>query len=320
MGEGVAHAGGHGAGVGPQLVVVEEGSQVALQLLAGGVAVVGLLAQAALEDAPEIVGDLRVLVPRIGDDGLADPAELFLGIGVLEQAMSHHQLVQHDARGVDVRALVELAPAHLLGGHVGELAAAGPVDLVAGALARQAGDAEVHHLHLAGEGDHDVVGAQVTVDDAQRAAVLVLQVVGVGQATQGGGHRVDRQRDRHHPALGLEGPPDPGQVAAVDVLHGDEPVAVGAVQLVDLDDVGVVEADRDAGLVDEHGHQPRAARQGRADALDHQPLLEALDPEGPRQEHVGHATLSDALQDLVSADLCGQLHRGGLLRGRSPRR
>ena len=41
-----------------------------------------------------------------------------------------------------------------------------------GRVRHRAGDAEVHHLDLAGVGDHDVAGLDVAVDDAGAVRVL----------------------------------------------------------------------------------------------------------------------------------------------------
>ena len=43
---------------------------------------------------------------------------------------------------------------------------------------RRLGDAKVGELHLPGEGDQDVVGAQIAVHDAELAAMFVAELVG----------------------------------------------------------------------------------------------------------------------------------------------
>ncbi len=87
---------------------------------------------------------------------------------------------QHDAGGKQVGTLVGDLEIRLLGAHVIGLARHHLAFLVHQKTARL-GDAEIGQLHVAFEGDHDVLEAHVAVDDAQRLAVLVGLGVGVGQ-------------------------------------------------------------------------------------------------------------------------------------------
>ncbi len=141
------------------------------------------------------------------------------------------QLIEHAAGGVDVRAGVDGLAARLLGGEV----LRGPDDgrglrHGVGGVGDRAGDAEVHHLHVAGRGEHHVARLDVAVDDpgavavverrqhaagdlqrtlgedlaslahdvAQRAALHALHHdVGLGHAGPVGGHLLARVVGRH---------------------------------------------------------------------------------------------------------------------------
>jgi hypothetical protein len=74
----------------------------------------------------------------------------------------------------------------------------------------------------------------------------------------------------------------------MDVLHRDEVLARRFADVVNLDDVLVVKVCSDASLVEEHANEPLIPRELRADPLEHDVSLEALDPIGAPQQDVRH--------------------------------
>ena len=90
-----------------------------------------------------------------------------------ERRPAGEQLVEHDARRVDVGARVDRLALGLLGREVRGGAEDGRrLGDRRGRVRHRAGDAEVHDLDLAGIGDHHVAGLDVAVDDAGAVGVL----------------------------------------------------------------------------------------------------------------------------------------------------
>ena len=174
------------------------------------------------------------------------------------------------------------------------------------------GDPEVEDLHGAGEGDHDVVGADVAVDDADRRAVVVALVVGVGEAGRGLMGDVGGDHRRDPLAAAGDRVEEAHQVDALDQLHRQVEVAVDLAEVEDLDDVGVVEAEGDLRLVDEHPRVLGLIGAVAADLLDHEALGEALTDGDRRRVDLGHAPLTDLSVEGVAAELLGEgTHRAG---------
>jgi hypothetical protein len=85
------------------------------------------------------------------------------------------------------------------------------------------GDAEIRELHIAFEGDHDVLEAHVAMHDAQRTAVLVGLGVRVGQPPRHPAHDEHRQIHRQLPRLSSPVAAELGiEIHAIDQFHGDE--------------------------------------------------------------------------------------------------
>ncbi|MCB9763060.1 MAG: hypothetical protein H6739_24885 [Alphaproteobacteria bacterium] len=168
--------------------------------------------------------------------------------------MVDEQLVEHDPAGEDVAAPIDGLALGLLRAHVGELAAAGAVVVVV-VIADQAGDAEVHELHLALEGQDHVVGGHVAVDDVEGLAPRAGAGVRIGQAPGDAGGDVDRHLRRQALAPRAQAAHGAGEIPPVDVLHRDVVVVPLAPEGEDLDHVGVGQHRRDLGLSDEHGDE-----------------------------------------------------------------
>ncbi len=142
-------------------------------------------------------GSLGLLLEGHAERGLAGEGDL---------AGDH--FVDDDPQGIDVRALVDLGRLRLLGRHV-----LGRADHDAGTgeprRVERPGDAEIHHLGVPLAVDHDVLGLEVAVDDAQ--PVRLGQPLG------------DLLGDRQRLGLGeMSRPPDEAlEVLAGHILHGD---------------------------------------------------------------------------------------------------
>ena len=119
------------------------------------------------------------------------------------------------AAGVGGGALV------LLGRHIG-----GRAGDLGDALGAGAGEAEVGDARDAVLAEEDVVGFEVAVDHAG--------AVSRGEALTGG----DEAGEHGLPRGSVLAEPG-AERATLDVLHGDEGVALVLAELVDLDDVGV---------------------------------------------------------------------------------
>jgi hypothetical protein len=76
----------------------------------------------------------------------------------------------------------------------------------------------------------------------------------------------------------------------------------------DLDDVGVLEEQRQPRLVEEHRDEPRVGREVGEDALDRDRLAEALQGLGDALEHLGLAAAAESLEHGVAG-----AHRPGIV-------
>jgi hypothetical protein len=113
----------------------------------------------------------------------------------------------------------------------------------------------------------------------------------------------DRHRDLHRQDVG-----DATRLlhhvverAAVDVLHGDVELAARSTHLVDMDDVRMAEADRDARLVAEQLAEVRVAGQLRPDALERDAAGESLLAVFPAEEHIPHPPRAETANRRVAA-------------------
>ena len=71
-------------------------------------------------------------------------------------------------------------------------------------------------------------------------------------------------------------------------------------KVVDLDDVGMFEGDAELRFLDEHADELVVVAEGGKDALDDEPLLEALDAPRGSEEDFRHAPAADAVvEDVV---------------------
>ena len=83
-------------------------------------------------------------------------------------------------------------------------------------------------------------------------------------------------------------------------------------EIEDLGDVRVLDARRDARLVEKHSVETGITRKVRQDGLDRDELLEAMFAALPRDPHARHAALCDRAQEFVAIELIARRKRGGV--------
>src|SRR5262249_3973209 len=156
--------------------------------------------------------------------------------------------------------------------------------------------------------DEDVLRRHVAVDDLQRAPLRVALAVRVIEPLAHLGRDVARERDGHRLLELAETIRDLEQILAPDPLHRDEVGVADLSQLEDLADVGVRQLPGDLGLIDEHLDEVAVLRHRGQDSLDRDDLLEPLDPEALRLEHLGHPAHAQALEQQIFPEGLGRPH------------
>ena len=89
----------------------------------------------------------------------------------------------------------------------------------------------------------------------------------------------------------------------MEVLHGEEEVAVLLADVVDLGDVRVIEDGGQPRLLQEHPDQLVVRRELGKDSLEDDVLLEALDAGRAREVDLRHATEGDPVEHSVLTEL-----------------
>ena len=216
----------------------------------------------------------------------------------LPHAPAGERLPEHHARGEDVGARVDLLPARLLRRHVRDLAFE---DAGARLLCRVRGlgDAEVDDLHLPLERDEHVLRAHVAVHDAERRPVEVGELVRVLEAGEQLAEDLQLHVRRERRAGGRRPSPDAIERATVQVVHRHEVAIAFVPDLVRLDDVRVVEARREAGLVEEHREERRILDEVRLQLLHDDELVKAPRPLRHREVHDAHPAARNLGDELV---------------------
>ncbi len=223
----------------------------------------------------------------VGDRGEGIPAE---------RLPPREAFIEDHAEGEDVRAAVDAAPLHLLGGHVvrrsEKLARRGEVD----GFGRDLRDAEVGDLHALVAGEDDVGWLDVAMDDP----LAVREVERLGDLLEDPRDRRVRERLALLENL-LER-------RTFDVLHRNEGDRLFVVlpDVVHGDDRGMAE---DAGRL-RFAHEPRLELAdlllvtgiGEADGLQSD---EAADQGVAREVDDSHRPLAQLPNDLVTAEVHG---------------
>ena len=84
----------------------------------------------------------------------------------LKRRMASERLIEHAAQRIDIGAGIRVLTAGLLRGKVlGGADNGGGLRHRRGGVIQGTGDAEVHHLHLAGVGEHNICRLDIAVDN-----------------------------------------------------------------------------------------------------------------------------------------------------------
>ncbi len=167
------------------------------------------------------------------------------------------------------------------------------------------GDAEIDELALTFVAEDDVLGADVTVHDAELMAVGIAFVVGVVQAFTQLHDDIADLIDAQLLAVLDRTVKDRSEVSPGNILHGDVVLLVDMTEVEDLGDVGVGELPCDLGFIDEHRDELVILGDGWQDALDGQDTLKTLDTKGFGLEDLCHASCIDLFQEVVFAERDG---------------
>ncbi len=202
------------------------------------------------------------------------------GAVAIERQRSGGGGVEHDAQAVQVAAGVDMLAAHLFGRHVFRSshrhARLGFQRAVA-----DAGDAKVHHHRLFAADDHNVVWLDVAMNDAF--------VMGV---SQGAGDLGDQPR-RELRAQGALGSQHLLQRYPLDIFHDDEKSAPVLVDVEDRDDVFVLQARDDLGLLLEPPAELGVSGQFAREHFDGDDSIERFLPGAINDAHAAAAQLGE---------------------------
>ena len=266
--------------------------QVAVHRRQVGIAPARILLQRLVDDLLDVGIGVRDHLPQLRRGLLGDPSEDAVSEPAGERLLVAEELEHDRADREDVGAVVDRQAAHLLGRHVVEAADQGAG--VGDAGIGQLGDAEVEDLQAAAPLlDHQVGRLHVAVDDVEavRVGQAVAQLLHQPQLAGDGGRLL--AADPHRQRL------------AVDVLHGDERLAVLLADVEDADDV----------LVLEHAGGVRFLHEAAPDLVVVDAFLEELDGDraaadlgvAGAQERA-HPARPDRADDLVATDGVGNCH------------
>jgi hypothetical protein len=306
----LAEAIGGGGRAGFDGLAVEMAADVGGQRVDGGVAAVGVLFERLHDDPIEVAGE-GTGEAAIGDAGAGARRVLFTDAAkgfelgdaaesrAVEGGRAGEELVQEDAERVEVAAGVHggCAGAGLLGAHVlesaddgAELGDLGAVGEAQGGAIDGAGDAEVDDLGgglAVIDGDEDVGGLDVAVDDAALVRVLDGLADGDEEAEAGwdvemGGIAVLRDGD------------------AVDELHDEvEAAGVGGSGVERTGNEGVVHEGERLALGLEAGDGLLGVHSG-LDDLEGDLALDGMELLGAAND--AHAAAAESTEDPVGTD------------------
>ncbi len=199
------------------------------------------------------------------------------GQAASEEPPRADHLDQDHAEREDVRPRVHQAPQGLLGRHVARLALG--LDHQGDVLAViVACDPEVSELHLAAPRHHDVLRADVAVDQVHREPVEADQVVGVVEGVGDPGGQLDRGADRDPRHVLGQGDAQPRQIGTVHQLEREVGDVVDLPEVEGLHDRRVREQRGQPGLFEEHLPDHLEVRCLGRDPLEHTGLHESWGP------------------------------------------
>ena len=272
----------------------------------------GLTRERAIDDALEIRRHARVDFDDARNHRLLDLLD-GLEVGVAEEEpLASEELPEDDADGEDVGAGVDFLSHGGFGRQVREFAL-DDARLALFELAVRLGETEVHDLHFAVLRDEHVRRRHVAVDDVERNAVRIGELVGVREALADLERDVDGGFDREVALVLLQVLDDGFEVRPVDELHDDEEGVVADADVEHLHAVRVRELRGEARLVEEHGDELLLRREVRQNALNRDLLAEALEAFALGAEHFGHTARLELFDNSVT--LLGVRHgaAGGLV-------
>jgi hypothetical protein len=249
-----------------------------------------LQARAELRDG--LLGDLRVRVT----DGLDE----LVVAAVVEDLPTSEDLGEDEAEPVEIGAAVELlGAARLLRAQVGELALEHVGLRLLPVLQAGEGDPEVEDLHVAGGAQHDVVGRDVAMNDAERLAVLVAEAVRVVQRVRELGADVDREPLGEEAILPRRELERGAERHAGDVLHHEVVSIAVLLEVVGGRDVAMVEAGGELRLGDGHALEAVVLGEDVAHALQREEALEPGDAAAASEHDLRHSAFAERTEDLV---------------------
>jgi hypothetical protein len=158
------------------------------------------------------------------------------------------------------------------------------------------GDAEVEHPRDPVDPDHDVLRADVAVDQIERLALLVARFVRRLQPPERPRER--RRRDSRGQPPARTGAREPRQRLAVHVFHREQEFAVLLDHVDDGHDVRVTHPRHQPRLVEQHRHQLGIVAVRAVQPLDGHRSREPGRPPRAPQMHARHAPPSDLVKEI----------------------
>ncbi len=280
------------AGLLPQSAA--SGGEIGVELASGLVAECRVLFQRLAGNGLDLTGNaVAVLAHRLGvavEDAIRDVGHRVAGE---RQAPGEH-LVEHDAEGEDVGALIDVAAAKLLGRHVVQRADHRSRQRqcrlrregIGGG--RGLGEPEIEHLHELPRRDDQVRALDVAVDDAElvslveRLSDLHRDVEAVGHAERAAGDTVGKQ-------------------LALHILHRDEQPAFVFDEIVGNGDVRRAQLRGDLGLANQAGAGLRRCLERADQELERDPSSE---PRVFGKVDLAHTAFAKAFEYAVLEDGC----------------
>ncbi len=288
----------------------ERVQQVASHLARGRVTSVAIARQRSVDHVLKLVWQIDEVRER-RDRILAHGPHARGHVLAREEPLTREAFPEHHAERPHVDAAIRGLAFELLGREVRELALhlAGRGLVVAMPRAR---DAEVEHPRGSVVADEEVLRAHVAVHDLEELTGLVTELVRGVQAFA----RVDHEPRDHPRALVAErGGRARGlaehavQRLTHEIRHREVVDALDLAELVHAADVRVVDARRDARLVEEHRREAWVAREVRVDALERDELLEAAWALRLREEHGAHAAARELVAEHVGPEASRRAQR-----------
>jgi hypothetical protein len=213
----------------------------------------------------------------------------------------HDNLPREHASCPHVGAPIEYQAARVLGRHVRDL----PLENAGARVARARRglrNAEVGELGDAVGADEDVLRREVTVDDVERLAVVVVRLVRSVKACERIEQDAHRDPLRHRLVRRACAPQKAAERVAFDVVHHEKQPERIVADVEHGHDVVMPNRRRELGFLDEQRLELWRLSQVRVRQLERDVTLEATSPTRAREVHRRHSAARDRHEDLVPAD------------------